>query len=1211
MRQHTDGRIAGWEQYTYPVETGSEVNSRLMEDIRKRLWIMFFGWQTTPDRVAEPKGTYGDGPDDPDPQSGNWMGGWFRGSNTGLYNESENPGDLDNIKHDNGPGKYSVWHDDVLPNASIVGLSYNYKGGGKSHVWIATGSVPDTNDEETYEGDYVPGVPIELVGSGVPIEAKNFWRIKSVDSATEPGYLLLELYDFHKTAGSDLELDTDYGEPIGGGYSSGGSIKCDFGGEWWTLCPYLKGEGSSGRFVTDRDLQHKYENNYRGDDEKRPPDGGKFAEDYNGWWRRTVNPYRYHHFDPNSHRWICNGQRKDTDYYFSIIKSVDWLPICTDPFEQVEPTIYDDTGRHHFKAAGNKVEIDSIQIYDRYRVGPRQRVSVHLKMDIQYGTVQVNAINYQTREWDDGEDNYYYGSQPEFTPDGVLYNQQIREIEYHWPSKCPWAWIDFAGRKRQFLKQVDTGFKINWLELHRNHVDYYNYVDSGYTSTATYGDLWFSGTWNTAGYRPHLNLSQSEWAFLYDEAWGENGSALELILRDIGQFDWHFDTNEIYVPSNILNAWGDIRYDKAGNHNGDGGTAAFADLDFPWPIGTWRRVPRWSMGYVDGPAANDPGVTGFMRSVEKGTPSNSNWDQKSQWEPAQGHFPWIGRYVHADDNPGPSEFGNYGTYLLERHGPHHVTGTTYFHERSMYSLRLMMDVLDQMIYTDMSTSVSMTWVGKSTQAEPAWQDMTSMTLGSVYASVQAWTKSFMSGQDCRTWTSVTPMLVGNFGFQRYRPTMEDPWEEWTVYLHSGFAKIGEHQVALKLTGVNIPSGITRGIIRIKIDNSKYTATYPDGPVHLASVITPGGSVQQSQPTGPDKYVYMHAAVQQGDSVYFRMYLGNPFGGLYTTEVTGLNEVSDKRTEAELSVAGSTGFSDLIAEVDWDLWDDATWVRDITYANLLAFDPEEDTRPPIYGPPEFFQKPVIYDANRPEYDDTGRCYADVDYLPEWHIKMELKFMQDLEGNGVSWRTIPQRSGDSTFYSGWINTDLPDKDRKWDFIIDMGIGANPGDAADLLAAFDDDETLKVWSYKLDAKDNASDAGEGQTDNACDKWSVEERVEVEEYPILPPNAAAAEVTYQGDGPTDPPEDEVLVSFTIRASIGMGLIDDRDVEYQFYGRTAVNQVHYISDWQDDPSITITPADEDDLAMLPTIIEIRMRTKINQVDAGVGYAGIVDPFDV
>jgi len=1116
-------KIAGWEDFEYPLELRKEICHLYAEDIRRRLWLILLGYNANEYNTQEPTVVIGsDGKsyecilnhtstaDDAPVTGASWQTYWrlhdasgMRGSawtvdttyiagwnakNGGFRggNAFHHYGTSPTSEAMRGPFFVSVWFegrwgnnlDNAGPSAyNIVGATQNHDSVGYSEIWFLQSTIAThvPGESETVAGNLIPGCPLEISGVHADVaEANGYWRIKSARQINENGtdYVLVRLEDLH--GDEELTLLNDWG--FGGSYTKGGEAACNFGGDWYAFCPRTAIDQEI-EFMMDKNMKHIAENNARCDNEMRPPDGGRYSRDSNKYWIRTVNPNRYHHYDVNAHRWVG----KSNDPYYTVIESWRMLPIQTDPKEQVAPYWYKDTGRLDWRIAGNKVEIAREHLTDWSAMGPVQGSQTHLDTDPEH--VETLDVNYLSVYWDAPTENYVWGEYPPMS--GGLNSQHEGWKEHKFNTRCLWAWIEVAARKGEFVAQVNAAYKINWLEEHRYDTDI---SIAGDPAGTTYEDKWWDGnSWDLSGYRPKYNSDQKEWDYLYSKYWGENGSAVEKILSDLNRYDWWFDSTAIYVPWNIKHDYGEIKFGIKDNHDSppQSGTTEAAEWEHPTPAGTWRKVPDVSLGYVDGPSATDPGVTGFMREKEKGAPPGV--DYRTVMHGGAGisapeNF-WF-HSIYVASTPGSGEFGNYSGNLKDRHGPVHIHDGIAYYERVLLVLQLMRDVLNQMKYRDITPEVGITkdWGDLNIESEiSVLQTATQVEFDST------WNEYILTLQnhDPTTWST------NSYGAYGDVHTSKDMW--WNGSYWVGEAEGDSHgEFIFKLEGVS-QTGIKEVLVRVKIEKVQGTQVY-----HVPAELWGFGNeiVRQENNSGRDIYMWLQSSrfgTLPSEELYAQIWLANP------TEPAVFNP-SNSHWSLEIScdISVQTGDIVVIGIVNYDNVADVIWTRDDTYAKLQLFDPVEDEKAPVHEPVEMYISPTVYDAKRPENDSEGSCYTWADYVAEFRIKMSSILMEDLEGNGVEYN-FEGTDGVGTkkaedFSSGYQES------RKYDFVLDMDTGASPGDIDDLAQALDN--KLINWKYRVTAKDNASAAGQGQTDNETQPSSYVPVV-AKEGTICPPIA------------------------------------------------------------------------------------------------------------
>jgi len=1135
-------RIAAWEDGDWAnFAARKELCHTLAEDIRRRLWIAFFGKYATADNTSEPSGTYGE-----ESQAG-WWGdnGPFREGGLGAFADYGTTG-LDDENQNYGPGAFAVWFDESWGPYSIVGMTTNYGGSGKDEVWVQDATVQGS---ETRDGNMLAECPLQIAGVTTATETNGYWRIKSKRTSNVSGtdYVLLELEDMH--GDSDLTLLSDYGSPASS-YSCGGTVECDFGGDRYTFCPTT--------FKTEAQCIHQYADNARGDADLRPPDGGRYSADRNSYWIRTVNPNRYHHYDVNAHRWICQSERSDTTFYQSIIPSYKFLPFQADPKEQVPPCWYADTGRLAWRIAGNKVAIAAEQLTAHDQSYAAQGASVNLD---DYNVVRTNTLTYRTVSVISS--GLFMESTPEPPmPDDSDNTQRADWKETKWDTTSLWPWLEMYFRQMAFVMAVNSVYQTNWMEANRHVTD--PVTLAGDPAGTTYGDKWYSGgVWDLSGYRPRYNSSQKEYALLTDDHWGENGSGVEKALSDLGEYDWWYDTSKTWIPdggtNRILKMWGEIKYGLEYNCNDETGTEAAADWELPRPNGTWRKVPMYSFGVKDSTK---------MRAYEEGAPAGESF-RDAQHGGAGGcttNYWWPGIYRQT----APASFSTYEGALAARHEPIHTHDSTDYWEKAFLILSTIRRLMDQYTYLQFTGPTSV--LLENTTGWPSdWSDDSDTDVAALHARINV--LQWAVDEDPATWsqTGVSPALLGRNGTYLRDTDVDSEFHVEAVTC--------ETRVALKFSDFpNVP-GYISGFCRLRIASRQSMCSTPDEEWDHAVIDGLGDDpVTQAEDDSIYEYIRIEDMYVSDDSVlYWELKLLN---------VTTL-WIRDEYDTITRYVAGAhapiyktTHSDNLIAEFDFDAYADAIWQRDDTYAKLLPQDPAEDEDPPVHEPTEFFCAPVIYDANRPEYDYSAECYTWDWYVAEWRIKGESILMEDLEGNGVYYKFCDS-SGNNPITEAAANWQAT---RTFDDILDRDVAASPGDEDDLLDAIDDG--LDEWEYEVRVRDNASAAGAGQTDNECTA-SDPALVSADTACIVPPVATWA---------SEPSVDPITGDVELTARPAIGAADDRDCEYYF------SRAGWNSGWQDS-NVAV-----DESPSLPQTYTCVARTKVNQIEQYLSEEVTVNP---
>ena len=1176
---------AGWQTFQYPLEVGKEICHKLMSDIRKKIWLIqnnMYSEDATHEiseaegsryanieNANEPTGTYPTGP--------GWWGrnGEFRAGNAlGAYDSG---GSSDKYY---GPGVWSVWYEGKFGNDieeagasdyDIKGMVINYGGSGVDEILIEDKIIwndPLTVYNETVYGNLLVGTPIEIFGSA-PTEAKGYWRIKARRLIDIGGtnYAAIELEDFH--GDEDLVLQFDYG--YAGTYtgSYGGEIACDFGGDWYTFCPRGGVINGNVDFLIQTACIHKSSTKQRVDTERRPPDGGKVSSYESGWWIRTVNPYRYHHYDANAQRFIAFSQSREsageTVEYFTIIESWRMLPIATDPKEQVPPYWAKDKDKTDFQIAGNKVEIKREHITDWDTMLAAQGSQSHLRT-IPSNLVRTSDTTYRSVNWTSTE-TYCWGMFPPMANDSKWNYQRTIWQERKMGSRCIWPWLELMA-DRGFVAPVNDVYRTNWLEVHKDWTD--PTTKSGDPAGTTYGQKWLNGSWNLAGYRPEYNDAQGAFDSLNSKYWGENGSAMEKILSDLGDYDWYFDKTNLYVPYDIKHSWGNIYYSQASNHDSppDVGPAA-AEWEHPTPAGTWRKIPKWTMGYVDGDTEIDPGVDGWMRAYEEGAPAGDSYRDSQHGGAGSCASHWEFCSLYSYTTPGVGEFGDYNNELKMRHGEVHNHDSIYYWEKTYLILMHVLDVLGEMRLlnlTPYATEKKILLLYDENEGERVAQiqEETPEACFAEYNRIVDVQLLEKGGPPDWDQTENSSAKLGYFRLLMYGPGWGWYGEAETDLTHT--------QVAFVFTGIDRIYGLRSAIMSLEV--MEMTNDYSFGWGHIPGEVAGYGSEIITQLAYGEGSIFRWASIGQligntGFLNYAHFWLNNA----YTFPVTGAGEEDRYVTiETEIDIKPILGMS-LIGIMDWDLFPDNIWARDKTYAKCFLTG-VNDTQPPVHEPIRFFNKPIIYDANRSEIDITGVSYLSPDYIPAFRIRMAAELMEDLEDHSVLYSYVGE--GGAEDLGSDLLGDLFVVDRVFDVLLEMGPGSPPGNYDDLIQACADG-LEDSWTFKTRARDNASAYGSGQSNNAT-VFSGTEQVVAEAGTVCPPKAVWK---------TEP---HVIGGNVVgELYAGFGPEGDRDCSYEFETVSS----SWDSGWQDgDPE----SYHEDGEDYLPKYYRGRYRTNNGEI---------------
>jgi len=364
-------------------------------------------------------------------------------------------------------------------------------------------------------------------------------------------------------------------------------------------------------------------------------------------WREVPDPNRYHHWDYNSGRWVikhCQGDKYiSNSSYDAKMPAHYWLPRQTDPLEQIQPTgtrqmDYDDPPvceRRHRPVEFKKAFIDqwlagqgltscgdgkwsrciSANYYPRshngggvhplqqsifgpYKAHPFDRRLAELGMSMGYWSRKMGNLQWGAAGIDDVVCAYQdrtaftidsFGHSRYVSRAGSKYIEQFKKRWEAWFGRG--AWTDDTTYSRGSVVTND-GTKYICITAHNNAEVEETEPGVG----ADWADYWATGVW-----RPDWFGEHCDWPQLGDDFWNENGSAFEMVLAQIGTYDWWWDDVTPVMPNRRISAastyttyearWREVWANIDVPGSGD------PEL-FPKPSGCWRRTWRYSMGKV-------------------------------------------------------------------------------------------------------------------------------------------------------------------------------------------------------------------------------------------------------------------------------------------------------------------------------------------------------------------------------------------------------------------------------------------------------------------------------------------------------------------------------------------------------------------------------------------------------------------------------------
>lgn len=1126
-----------WMDFDWPGVLATPPHHLSIEDVRR--WIaLATQMQNAHEQGAESGGISEQQPHRFAPTFDNWMGAYATAVATDWQQVAVQRPDVI-------PGAHTVWHEHSFA-ADIAGVTTAVDPAGEFVVanctQITKGCIYDVNTsgtltpvEETWYkqyDDFRPGTPFVVLGSA---DDRNdgYYRVRSrrMDGST--------LY---------IAVDGNQYQPrqlVDAG--AGGTMTCDFGGDWWTLrgaqgnclATYMNGGetnpffaglpdavyigGARDRWWTSKDLYHRYADHIRGPKDGRPPSGGPHAVDFNADWVRGVNTNLYHCYDHNAHRYVIgarldlNVQTEDAEQWIAVIPSHNYLPYQCDPKEQQPPYYFRDTIRAHWKY-GNKVPLRVIQITNPAGLGAIQSTIesgyhtasytyVGTSSDRQYGTVHTRdaggSLSGVITE---------RGTEP-VAEDGP--KQFERDKNYKYDAALQ-NMVELACEESGWCWPVDDVYKLNWLTLYRNNVlsvtfEYYLY------GTET-GSKTFAQAYTDHGldaYNPMYEYQQREYAFFNDELWGENSSAFEKILQLLGPYyyDWYYDDQYPYMSKRVLderwlyrNQHGQAFWDAVlpGTYNGVYCTTPdeFIDAHWPKPHGVWRRTWKRTLGYVR---------EGQMRSGYLDPPDVHQYNAYSQYpfsDPAEPVY--LFGHIRMSAPSGAQYAGN---DLAADHGPAFVVNDTgVWRNKVIRILNDCYDVLGKLKFKHLDVSMEVLFEGAD------FEQVDYNTYNSREALLDAYKSNYEASfnHNIEEWTPASD--PGPLGWEighNLNFTANEQRDQWSSQAESG----GYSEFAIKITTPLIYDSDAVSFL-IQLQFKKYWSDYayysptiflmPDG-----NIVEPG-----------DTYEFYYLLVQATSDTeqYLRLKIIGPFDNwvLVYNEPWGEQWQTFTLTRWRLSSSALR----FLAVFNWTRYPDAIWRRlyeRSDYALIDHFGP--DRNPPVVTN-EFAEPPRLIDANFPAHvDGKGLPWpydaTVADYQAAYRIQAEAMLMEDLEGNGVSYLFEFDHGTHSESAS---QNNKTQSSRHYDELLKTAYGESGGPGTRPMAQNAADQQIDQWQATVNSKDNYSGRIPTEDDNVGEP-SPPSNIIID-LPMLPVEARFV--------PPDPlPSNPVLITYHYSESV------------------------------------------------------------------------------
>ncbi|HOQ06174.1 MAG TPA: hypothetical protein PKY88_13290, partial [Anaerohalosphaeraceae bacterium] len=760
----------------------------------------------------------------------------------------------------------------------------------------------------------------------------------------------------------------------------------------------------SGKWWTAKDQYHRYEGNARGPNDGRPPSGGPFAIDLNGDWIRAVNPNLYHCYDRNSHRYILTSDWEETLGYFTLYfagwRADEFLSFQVDPKEQIPPFYFVNKKNHRWKYGG-KVPIRRWQITNASKLGAIDDPKAYAWQDNQNNWHCVSTHQqYKTstiRVLSSGPGMIYYGDKP-------LLTLHLSPRDWWEQSKIDSAiqnMVEYLVEQSGWMMPVDDTYKQNWFKV--NHPSYLEndtlpqmleYELYGTIQNRTYQNAY--NDFGTGAYRPDIDPTAPAYAELHDELWGENGSAMELILKKMGPnyYDWYYDDQHPFISERVLKIRtlflanpGYWSFPTTVHGVVCNSIQDVANVCWPIPKGTWRRTWKRTLGYVR---------EGKMRDSSRGEPPCHNYEDYS-WNDPYGEYHLTMPGHHRFTAPSQDDYG--GEDLSANHGPNfEAEGREYYTTRIYQILNDCRMVLKQLnVFQPILTNYSLKYF--YLHIEDYFKDNN----GSIYfpnkeaiiaIAENALAENYIS--DVSQWSSGTITLVGH-----HLPILAGA-KGYCVNNFCGIPYYCESAVVLECEQYDLNA--VYFLIRLKINYPRQSlwAAYGGSDSPIAFGITKVGTVnvpRTPKDSNYDLYGYLLIPVRPDadEPSIIRIRSIYNFANLGICEPVYEGQyLNNSNTTIEVAVFNK---NDFLTVFDFTKISDKIWRRLKEKADVRLIDIfGPDNNPPKYEN-AFWGKPILYNANWVDYTG-GSVYESIyDYdghVPEYRVKAESVLMEDLEG-----------------------------------------------------------------------------------------------------------------------------------------------------------------------------------------------------------------------
>lgn len=394
---------------------------------------------------------------------------------------------------------------------------------------------------------------------------------------------------------------------------------------------------------------YEYEPSY-GPNDGRPGDC-HLSQDFNKDWVRTPNPSLFSCWDENCRRYKIvsdtdGSQGSGYEQWSAVFPAKDYMSKQVDPKEQEVPNKFEDSGSTRWRYEG-KVKIQKNQITNVDKLGPID--SVLRTGYTTLGGTKVGASSarqYQSNYTIDAGGTNTGNRSTLGTNPTALDNFRNIMINAKYDESLQ-VMVEHACESQEWAMEADDTYKENWANLYSttfirklpgtydlwddstsysvdDMVQYELYVyksrqGSNLDNTPSLGDETWWEPMTVSDLQsinedidfiwvPEINSNQTFFPELHDELWGENGSAFEKILKEIGSeyYDWYLDTDTEtpYRSARILNEgwlwWNSLDSGEQAAEEAIAGTSgADETIDYYWKVpSVWRRTWKYSCGRV-------------------------------------------------------------------------------------------------------------------------------------------------------------------------------------------------------------------------------------------------------------------------------------------------------------------------------------------------------------------------------------------------------------------------------------------------------------------------------------------------------------------------------------------------------------------------------------------------------------------------------------